>query len=1020
MSGSSTRPVSPGTTELSYNLPSYQTPAQHHQQQQHHLHHQGQPQYHQTSFGDLQDSVGKAQLGTVDQPPTSLEGLHVSVPHTTGSTRPNLSLDASLASSLTTNLSTILGSASSTWSTQPSLQYPSVQGYSHPGSISGTPESNSRPGSVGPHVAGHQQSHKMEGSPYESSWRNHYGQSTASNGYPGQERDQYAYGISQNAYNRVPAGYSSYSGATQPHHLMSMATSSNTNPSTHEVDIPREPYIPPSTVSNAHSSAAFQPRPAVTGYPPNAYNMAVAAHQLQASQHGHAYPGHVSNALLHSYSSSPIAISGLTGSHNASPAASPYNMSGMMNHQNQSPYAAAAAAVGHPIGSAFSSAGNTPGSSGTFTNMRDGLAGPIVARKTKYTRSRTGCLACRVKRVKCDETRPECKRCIGAKRKCVFPSLADLPKATIRALTAKKRKESGSDLDDSGLAGLNSGDVSTATSANASGDETDSVRSRILPPAPAYQASTYNPYSAATGPYAVANATYAPQAAAYNQMYGGDRSMHLQADWQNRLQAQDSHRSQQPSRTGTPGLSAVVAAQNSLHSPKREAGSDDGQAEIKAEHIQTAINGAVDESSRLYLSQQRHELLAMHQPTYYTASSTLPRLSSPNSWKEQRLMASLFLPPSCANAATLMMAIPSGLSGLNPILAVNLPLSLSAPRGKNKAVDALRLSLLGVGAIHQAFLFAKNQSALSQTSSLLSRARTLREAAKDMLIAASQDAEMAKHDAAIAAGATNALIDIFFGGTRWEDNFMLVKDLIHRRGGPAAMVSASSPRMIAEGGTAQTSRLLLETLSIYDVMSCLAVGKQPTLLADGGSEWWLRPNLATSEMHSVEKQFGMSRTMVYLLFRTAKLLADLKETGVILNEKGPQVIPVPHINDDDDDDDDDDDASSVQEEAIISLDMLEQISNLSSGKTAELWHTALTLLEDIERWIKVLKRERTEHERVHLGNLAYANAMKAGVKQDEVGKDDRRVEVRCELCCNKGQAFSSLEGLAIIVQGGPQ
>jgi hypothetical protein len=249
------------------------------------------------------------------------------------------------------------------------------------------------------------------------------------------------------------------------------------------------------------SSAAFQPRPAVTGYPPNAYNMAVAAHQLQASQHGHGYPGsHVSNALLHNYSSSPIAISGLsTASHNASPAASSYNVSGLVSHQNQnqSPYAAAAAAVGHPIGSGSSSPGNTPGSSGTFTDMRNGLAGPTAARKTKYTRSRTGCLACRVKRVKCDETRPECKRCIGAKRdvcvnnrdnmfviltrcslQCVFPSLADLPKATIRALTAKKRKESGSDLDDSGA--MNSGDVSTATSANVSGDETDSVRSRIL------------------------------------------------------------------------------------------------------------------------------------------------------------------------------------------------------------------------------------------------------------------------------------------------------------------------------------------------------------------------------------------------------------------------------------------------------------------------------------------------------------------------------------------------------------
>ncbi|KAH8887023.1 hypothetical protein GQ53DRAFT_693916 [Thozetella sp. PMI_491] len=33
-------------------------------------------------------------------------------------------------------------------------------------------------------------------------------------------------------------------------------------------------------------------------------------------------------------------------------------------------------------------------------------------------RTRTGCITCRIRRVKCDETRPECKRCIQSKRKC--------------------------------------------------------------------------------------------------------------------------------------------------------------------------------------------------------------------------------------------------------------------------------------------------------------------------------------------------------------------------------------------------------------------------------------------------------------------------------------------------------------------------------------------------------------------------------------------------------------------------
>lgn len=103
--------------------------------------------------------------------------------------------------------------------------------------------------------------------------------------------------------------------------------------------------------------------------------------------------------------------------------------------------------------------------------------------------------------------------------------------------------------------------------------------------------------------------------------------------------------------------------------------------------------------------------------------------------------------------------------------------------------------------------------------------------------------------------------------------------------------------------------------------------------------------------------------MVYLLSRTAKLLADLKDTGVVLSENPPEAIPI-QTNDEEDGD------------ALISLDTIEQITNMSSGKTAEMWNTAKTLLEDIERWLRLLKRERTEHERVHLGNLAYANTMK--------------------------------------------
>ncbi|KAH7126126.1 hypothetical protein EDB81DRAFT_810448 [Dactylonectria macrodidyma] len=40
-----------------------------------------------------------------------------------------------------------------------------------------------------------------------------------------------------------------------------------------------------------------------------------------------------------------------------------------------------------------------------------------------YSRSRTGCLTCRQKHLKCDENRPVCANCVSAERRCEFPPL---------------------------------------------------------------------------------------------------------------------------------------------------------------------------------------------------------------------------------------------------------------------------------------------------------------------------------------------------------------------------------------------------------------------------------------------------------------------------------------------------------------------------------------------------------------------------------------------------------------------
>ncbi|KAF9523989.1 hypothetical protein CPB83DRAFT_861891 [Crepidotus variabilis] len=42
-------------------------------------------------------------------------------------------------------------------------------------------------------------------------------------------------------------------------------------------------------------------------------------------------------------------------------------------------------------------------------------------KRPKYTRSKTGCMTCRVKKIKCDESKPVCMRCTHGSRECSWP-----------------------------------------------------------------------------------------------------------------------------------------------------------------------------------------------------------------------------------------------------------------------------------------------------------------------------------------------------------------------------------------------------------------------------------------------------------------------------------------------------------------------------------------------------------------------------------------------------------------------
>jgi hypothetical protein len=76
----------------------------------------------------------------------------------------------------------------------------------------------------------------------------------------------------------------------------------------------------------------------------------------------------------------------------------------------------------------------------------------------------------------------------------------------------------------------------------------------------------------------------------------------------------------------------------------------------------------------------------------------------------------------------------------------------------NPSADALRVALLGIGAIH----YASN----------------LRDTGKEMVRRAIMEPSGARSDAALGAGTALATIDIFFGGSEWGDNFARALQMI--------------------------------------------------------------------------------------------------------------------------------------------------------------------------------------------------------------------------------------------------
>lgn len=169
------------------------------------------------------------------------------------------------------------------------------------------------------------------------------------------------------------------------------------------------------------------------------------------------------------------------------------------------------------------------------------------------------------------------------------------------------------------------------------------------------------------------------------------------------------------------------------------------------------------------------------------------------------------------------------------MVAANLPLALQ-PSGADPSAEALRLGLLGVAAIHQSFLLARNVATQHAAENMLQLAHSFRMNSKQQLAKSCTTVEGTQSDTTLAATIAIALMDvsvllsvntireaeelhtqIFSGGRNWARNMNLALTLVNVRGGAAKVLAhsgASKPGTME--GVART-RLLLEILAVYDI-----------------------------------------------------------------------------------------------------------------------------------------------------------------------------------------------------------
>ncbi|KAI0358452.1 hypothetical protein OH77DRAFT_1396672, partial [Trametes cingulata] len=461
-------------------------------------------------------------------------------------------------------------------------------------------------------------------------------------------------------------------------------------------------------------------------------------------------------------------------------------------------------------------------------------------KRPKYTRSKTGCLTCRGKKIKCDETKPVCLRCSHGQRDCTWPE--GVP--TRKKPTPKREPPSPIDGVETRPSTAGSSGMSEAASPSTRGPSPPkreplemgippmvSRRHRYVRRDVREARDRIDAFSTSSHGYPMhSNNTHAlpaiPEiASSYTSqaqyVHGYPTTAHHQ-------QQQHHHQHHHHySQSHSAPLPRIIAHQDGSH--VRGADSASPQSQWSSPQLLTPV----DPIEPYFPTHQERNLIHHY----------------------------------CDNALSIIMAFPSE----NPILVANFQFLFDGVRGADSAVEALRSALLGVAAVHQSFLLSRSGVSKQASEEALRVAESFRAKSEHLLVSACGTPEGCYNDAALAAAVSISLIDIFSCGRRWSKSLGFAKNLVRTRGGPGLLLARSKGHRPNTVTGVCRARLLLEIIAVYELFGCLAKGQAPSLL---NIDCWWCTNAEDNVSYS-DKVFGMSREFLLILAQVATLVAQV-------------------------------------------------------------------------------------------------------------------------------------------------